>query len=176
MGKSRSEVPGDWLGVLHRSHRFSLERFFRRRAPDLQSDSDDLVQEVFLRIAQRKSGEDIENPRHYMFRTAAHVLTDFRRRRSTRMADAHIEFQEYDSQVDEVSSPERVYTSRQELAQVGMALEELGEKVRVAFVLHRFEDLTYREIAVRMGVSVSSVEKYIMQALVHLTERLERDA
>jgi RNA polymerase sigma-70 factor (ECF subfamily) len=76
--------------------------------------------------------------------------------------------------VEEVS-PERVLLAREQIAMVRMVLERLPERVRAAFVLHRFEELGYAEIAKRLGVSVSSIEKYISQALKELTAARLRD-
>jgi RNA polymerase sigma-70 factor (ECF subfamily) len=58
---------------------------------------------------------------------------------------------------------------------VRTVLERLPDRVRAAFVLHRFEELSYAEIARRLGVSVSSIEKYISQALKELTAARLRD-
>jgi RNA polymerase sigma-70 factor (ECF subfamily) len=53
------------------------------------------------------------------------------------------------------------------------ALEQLPPRTRHAFVLHRFENMTYAEIALRMGVTRSGVEKLIMRALSQLMAALE---
>jgi RNA polymerase sigma-70 factor (ECF subfamily) len=59
---------------------------------------------------------------------------------------------------------------------VRTVLERLPDRIRAAFLLHRFEELSYSEIAKRLGVSVSSIEKYISQALKELTAaRMEGD-
>lgn len=42
------------------------------------------------------------------------------------------------------------------------ALLELPERTRVVFALNRYEEFTYQEIAMRLGVSVSAVEKHMM--------------
>jgi RNA polymerase sigma-70 factor (ECF subfamily) len=50
-------------------------------------------------------------------------------------------------------------------------LEELDERTRDAFILHRLEGMKHAEIARLLGVSVSSVEKYIIKALARLMMR-----
>ena len=52
------------------------------------------------------------------------------------------------------------------------ALQELPERARTIFVLNRFEELSAAEIARRLGVSVSTVEKDMMRAIAHLKARL----
>jgi len=55
------------------------------------------------------------------------------------------------------------------------AIEALPEKIRRAFVLSRFEEKTYSEIATVLSVSVSSVEKYIIEALKSLRMALDEN-
>ena len=74
------------------------------------------------------------------------------------------------SAVEELS-PERVLEGRQSLASVLRALDELDERTRDAFILHRLEGMRHAEIADLYGVSVSSIEKYIIKALAHLAAR-----
>ena len=57
--------------------------------------------------------------------------------------------------------------ARQKLDAINRAVDELPFKVKQAFLLHRQNGLSYSAIAKQMGVSVSSVEKYILQALKH---------
>jgi RNA polymerase sigma factor (sigma-70 family) len=159
------------LAVRYRS---ALTRFFERRAPQLKSDTEDLTQEVFLRLATRGAGERIEHIDGYIFQTASSVLTDRARRNAVRATDRHVCYQE-DVHAVEDFSPERVLLAREQVAMVRVVLERLPDRVRAAFVLHRFEELGYAEIAKRLGVSVSSIEKYISHALKELTAARMRD-
>ena len=52
------------------------------------------------------------------------------------------------------------------------ALLELPERTRAIFVLQRFEGLKYKEIADRLGISASSVEKHMMSAIKHIFQRM----
>ena len=171
-----ADVAGDeqpFLETLAERYRGALNRFFERRAARL-GDTEDLTQEVFLRLATRGDCASIERLDGYIFQTASNVLTDRARRRITRCADQHVEFEFCPPLVEEVS-PERVLLGREQVAMVRTVLERLPDRVRAAFVLHRFEELGYAEIAKRLGVSVSSIEKYISQALKELTAARLRD-
>ena len=75
---------------------------------------------------------------------------------------------------DCVETPERVLLAKQQVAKLKDALAELPERVRFVFLLHRYEGMKYREIAQHLGISVSSVEKYMMQAIKHVAKRLGR--
>lgn len=147
----------------------ALRRFFSKRAP--AAEADDLAQEVLLRLHAR-DGAEVEDTRPYLFRIAASVLADRARRRRARKADDHRAIEEWDHPVEELS-PERVLLGRDRLDRVVAAIEALPPRTREAFVLHRFEELKYHEIAARMGVSASTVEKHLMRALHMLAATLE---
>lgn len=157
-----------FLDRLARRYSRALNRFFERRAPRLSSEREDLTQEVFARLAQRSSGEEIAHAEGYLFQTAASVLTDRMRRLSARRSDEHVEYDENEHAVEDFSA-ERVLAAREQVEMVVAALEDLPERTRFAFVLHRFEGLRQQEIARRLGISVSAVEKHIVRALDHVS-------
>lgn len=148
----------------------ALHRFFRKRVLQ-QADIDDLVQEVFLRLAKRGLA-DIEQVEGYMFQTAANVLRDRFRHRSVRHADAQNALDENYAE-DVAFSPERVLLGREALDQLVNGIKELPERTRQVFALSRFEGLRQPEIARRLGISLSSVEKHLQRALVALYSRLK---
>jgi len=53
-----------------------------------------------------------------------------------------------------------------------VALRELPTRVRAVFVLARFEELKAPEIASRLGVSISTVEKDMRRAVAHLRDSI----
>lgn len=163
----------DLLATLSQRHRVSLQRYFERRLKN-KADVEDLVQEVFLRLARRGEFESIEHLDGYLFEVAASVFQDRLRQRYTRAVDLHDEYR--DGHAREDFSPERVLIGREGVGRVAQALLELPERTRMAFVLYRFEGLRHPEIASRLGVSVSAVEKHVMRALTHLKQRLEEPA
>jgi RNA polymerase sigma-70 factor (ECF subfamily) len=148
-----------------------LERFFRRRV-SVRAEVDDLVQEVFLRLARQDGTETIDNPQAYVFQVAANILRDRGRRRLTHSADEHQSFEDELHGADALS-PERVLAARQSVARLKVALLKLPLRTQQVFVLHRFEGLRYGEIANRLGVSLSAVEKHMMKAMKYITRRLE---
>src|SRR5690348_12273441 len=87
-GVAGGEQP--FLEALALRYRSALNRFFERRAARTD-DTEDLTQEVFLRLASRRAGDEIERLDGYIFQTAASVLTDRARRRAARCADRHVE-------------------------------------------------------------------------------------
>jgi RNA polymerase sigma-70 factor (ECF subfamily) len=170
---SASASERETLAALSRIYRLSLQRYFERRIRN-KTDADDLIQEVFLRLARRADFQSIRHLEGYLFEVAANVLQDHLRLSRSRAFGLHDELKETD--VREDFSPERVLIGKDNLGCVARALRELPERARMAFVLHRLEGLRQPEIAWRLGVSVSAVEKYIIRALVHVKKRMEEQS
>ena len=147
----------------------AVRRFLSRRLRD-GADVEDLTQEVFARLLKRAELGEIANIEGYLFHTAANLLRERARKAARRPGDtAHTD--EIDAAVEEFS-PERILLGREAYARMVEALQELPERTRTIFVLNRFEELSAAEIARRLGVSVSTVEKDMMRAIAHLKARL----
>ena len=147
-----------------------LMAYFRRRVGN-EPENEDLVQEVFARIVARNSQEPIQHLGGYIAQTAASVLADRGRRRGARLFDAHVSFDpEHDAPLE--LDPERVMIGRQELNFAVAALLSLPERTRTIFILHRLEHEKYKDIAARLGISVSAVEKQMVRAIQHLANHL----
>lgn len=69
--------------------------------------------------------------------------------------------------------PERVLIGKDRLAEAVAILMELPERPRTVFVLRRIEGLRYKDIAARLGISVSAIERHMKRAVLHLMKRLE---
>jgi RNA polymerase sigma-70 factor (ECF subfamily) len=164
-GYGQGVPPGDAASV-----RGWLMRFMRRRI-DNDSEAEDLVQEVFVRIAARDSSEPVEHLGAYVMRTAQSVIADRSRRWRSRRGDLHIPF-EAEAHGGEEIDPERVFTGREDLRAATAALLSLPERTRNVFILRRLEGHRHREIATHLGISVSAVEKHMVRAIQHIVKRM----
>ena len=149
--------------------RTALARFFSSRGVPVD-DVDDLVQDVFLRVVRQIEPAAIDNVEAYAFTAATSVLADRYRRRGARHANAHVTFLPERHGGEEVG-PDRILEGRQALRATTRALLELPERTRRCFVLRRLEGLSFSEIAVRLGISVSSAEKDMQRAIRHVVAR-----
>ncbi|OJY50457.1 MAG: hypothetical protein BGP17_18575 [Sphingomonas sp. 67-41] len=158
---------------LARRYRSTLLRYFQRRgvAP---LDAEDAVQEVFVRLSQRKAlADDVHQPESYIFATAANVATDLHRRATVRANDRHELFDDVlHAPLD--LDPETICAGREALRAVVVALKELPERTRTIFILARLEQMKQAEIARRLGVSLNTVEKHLHRAVAYLGERAGR--
>jgi RNA polymerase sigma-70 factor (ECF subfamily) len=138
----------------------ALRRYFARRAN--AADVDDLVQEVFLLMQSRGAASDIENVEGYLFRTAANVLGQ-RRRRGGWPWGRQEDVEEVAGMTDDLS-PERILISKEDFDAVLGALEALPARSALAFMLFRLERLPQEDIARRMGISQRAVRALIHRA------------
>jgi RNA polymerase sigma-70 factor (ECF subfamily) len=159
--------------------RFSgpLLKFFLRRIRN-RAQAEDLTQEVLLRVLRSTDGELIANPDAYVFKAAANLLLDYRRRllRNPVLQAVSLEelVSESSARLVEDRSPERVLLGEATLEDVLDALGELGELTRNVFILFRLENMQQKEIAALYGIGLSTVEKHVMRAMLHLTTRRAR--
>lgn len=157
------------IEALFGEYRDRLTGFLRRRMRTTD-DAADLVQETFTRFARVDSVTSIAHPRAFLFQTAINLLRDDARKRQVRTAQAAtLEF----FSDDEVLSPERVLEGKQRLQRFERALAELSPRSRDIFLLARYEGFTHVQIAERIGISVSAVEKHMMRAILHLDAAME---
>ena len=155
--------------------RAPLMNYFTRRVGNRQ-DAEDLTQETFARLVGSTNFNSEAHALGYVFRVAANLLRDQRRRDAVRkqrpfsaFGDDIIEI--ISNQIVEGVEPERVLIGQQSLAAVYKVLEELEERTRSIFVLYRLEGMKQKEIAALLGLGLSTVEKHCMIAMAALAAR-----
>jgi RNA polymerase sigma-70 factor (ECF subfamily) len=148
----------------------ALRRYFGRRVSDCEVD--DLVQEVFLRLHSARRETPIDNVDRYMFAVARNVLISRHRSQQARGGGFHQPLNEFNEPIDHLS-PERVAIGSAEYARAVRAIIALPPRARAAFQFHRFENMTYQDIARRMGISKNSVKELIHRAIVRIAEDMD---
>lgn len=146
----------------------ALRRYFARRAN--AADIDDLVQEVFLMMQSRGAASEIQNVEGYLFRTAANVLGQ-RRRRAGWAWGRQEDPEAAGGLVDELS-PERQLISKEAFDAVLEALGDLPPRSALAFMLFRVERMPQEDIARRMGISARAVRALVNRAHKRIFERV----
>lgn len=134
----------------------------------------DLAQEVYLRALRVENADQIQNPRALLFRIASNLATDHRRVESRRMALLREAHDLLWSEADEIS-PDREVLAKDELRRIEAALLSLPERTRMIFYLNRFDGVTQREIAERLGIARTTVEKHMRRAVERVGQTLIDD-
>jgi RNA polymerase sigma factor (sigma-70 family) len=150
---------------------FPLERmltaFLRRNSP-VDTDLADLRQEIYERVFVAARGELPLNPRAYLITVARNFLIDRARRARIVSVDLFAELEEAGADID-MFATERQLNARDELRRTLDAVSRLPPRCREVVRLRKVEGLSTREVADRMGVSLSTVEKetqFGMRAIV----------
>jgi RNA polymerase sigma-70 factor (ECF subfamily) len=162
------------------SHRAAILRFLRARTRDA-AEAEDVLQELWIRLREVRSGP-IANARAYVFQMANNLVLDRERERRRRQLrdrawteQAHTILQAADGDpqaVDPGRTPEELLSATQECNRLLQAIQGLPEAARRAFCLHKLEELSHAQVAARLGISRSGVEKHIALAMKHLRRAL----
>lgn len=166
----KTKKEGISINALYCKYSEALRRFLARRRVN-RDEVADIVQETYCRVLKSGELETIRHPRAFLFQVASNVILNAAKHRRAVGEDDAIDVSSTEI-VDDSPSAYRHLKAEQELAIVRAALEELGPKCREVFVLNRFDNRSYAEIAEELGLSVSMIEKYVSQALAHLRKRL----
>ncbi|MGE8146861.1 RNA polymerase sigma factor [Pseudomonas frederiksbergensis] len=148
---------------------------YLRKRTDNPSDAADMTQDVFTQWLDYGERAKVEQPRAFLFQMARNLLRDHWRRQKVR----HIVQPNHDTDpepvTDDQHDPLAGAQRLQRLEQLKGVLAELSPRRREALMLHRFEGLSQAQIAERMGISLSMVEKHIAFALLHCKQRLDHE-
>ncbi len=135
-----------------------------------EHDADDLVQDAWLRFERYQRERAVDDPDAFMMKVALNLSIDMHR---TRLAHGEeVELEEVVI-IDASPTAEDVLLARERKERLRMGLGRLTEKSRDIFLAYRLEGMTYKEIAQRFGVSVSTVEKHVSRASETLTAWME---
>ena len=167
--KRHAPYPRLWIFVLTRYYRELLN--FLSRAVNDRHAAADLAQESYVRVlALQQSGEHVAEPRALLYRTARNLVIDRHRRGAVRGqaldTDDDGAADLFDSlAAPAASEPETAAMSAQAVEAMLAVIGELPLRCREAFILHKFDGLPQAEVARRMGISVTMVERHIKLAM-----------
>ncbi|MBU4435233.1 MAG: RNA polymerase sigma factor [Alphaproteobacteria bacterium] len=150
-----------------------LLAYARKFCRDGQADPEDLVHDAFARAIAYKAWREVLNPGAFAARIVRNVALDALRRRKILTITAVADFEQL-SLVDEIPTQEDVAIGRDELRQLRDAIQELPPQCRSVFTLRKVYNLSPRQIAERLGLSVSTVEKHLVKGLRYCSDRLGR--
>ncbi len=141
-----------------------INRFIRDKAK-----VEDLAQEVFIRFWEKRQQIEINSSLPaYIRRMAINEALGYLRRNKYE-DDREITPEMAPGMED---SAEEQFLHQELELRVRAAINDLPPKCRMVFQLSRYEDLTYKEIAEQMDISVKTVENQMSKALRILRERL----
>lgn len=134
--------------------------------------AEDVVQEAWIKIADKsKSNDKIITPVSYFYRVVRNLAIDVTRHLSPEVRGENAEIV-LENTIATCADPEKSLINKNELMVIMNALEELPERTRMAFELHRFENKTYSEIGILLGISQTRAHNLVADALAHCMRKI----
>ncbi len=148
-------------------------RGWLRRVAPAGLEVDDVIQEAYKILAGLADVSRITNPRAYFYQVIKSLISEHLRRASVARGAAA------NPQVlpeQEGLTPERIVSGREDLAGLYRAITRLPEPSRTIFILRKIDNLSQKEIAAKLRVSESTVEKQIARGLRIILTQLKGDS
>lgn len=152
---------------------FSVQKALKaslRRIMSNQNDIDDVVQETYLRAVASNTSNSIKDPEAYLFRTSRNIAIN-QQARMYRRLESSLPEDELDlltsllENRSKNSQLETEYDSKQQFADFCLAVSELPMVCRKVFVLRKVYGFSQKEIASKLGITVSTVETHISKGM-----------
>ncbi len=156
----------DRLGVLFERHHQTLFNFFLGLTGN-RSTSEDLVQEVFLRLLKYRHTYKGSSKFHvWMFRIARNARADYFRREKK----PHTPLMGDDNMPSEILTPTQELEQEQDFHLVHAALARLKDEDREVLLLSRFQNFRYQEIAATLGCQEGTIKARVHRAVQKLRD------
>ena len=160
--------------------RSRLRSFIRKRVPN-ESDVEDLLQEVFIKLVEaHRLLQPIDYVTGWLFRVARNRITDlFRKKKPENFSDAAVEDEDGEFlEIEDLlpspdAGPEALYVRSVLLGEVELALGELPGEQREVFLAHELEGRSFKELSAESGVNVNTLLSRKRYAVLHLRRRLQ---
>ena len=173
------------LSALRFGNEAALRQIFDRHYPLLLSDiyrlspdestCQDLAQELFVDLWNKRESLDIHTSlRAYLRRAAVNKSLNYIK------ASRRVQFDDTDdlAYLPDTTVSDQHKQEKQDTLEDALhaAINTLPEKCRIVFNLSRFEQLSHREIAEQLGISVKTIENQITKAMKILREAMSNHA
>ncbi|MBM0107488.1 RNA polymerase sigma factor [Steroidobacter sp. S1-65] len=145
-----------------------------RRMTGNRDQAADLVHDAYTRLFRDEAWRAIDHPSAYVLRMVRNLAIQ-RMRRTKIVSFASIANLDELEQAVPAPDPFDRMVARHELRRLANAIRELPARCRDVMLLRRFEELPPREVAERLGLSLSTMEKRLARALVLLTKALQQE-
>ena len=154
---------------LFRSYFTPLCSFAQKYVGDID-EAKDIVHNVFINLWNKRDKVDLKTSlKSYLFQgvynRSLNYIRDHKKLVQFDTPQTEAELGQYMESRDHLESSEAE-------SRINRALEDLPEKCREIFLMNRFDGLKYREIAVKLDISIKTVETQMSRALKTLRERL----
>ena len=154
-------------------HQAAIKRMLARYVP--REDRNDILQEAFLKAFAAEMTTPVRDARAFLFRVVRNLAITEMTRKARRQTDYLEDLDVPEVLEDEKSdSVEGHIDGKRKLFALSQALAQLPEECQRVFVMRKMEGLRIKQIATRLSVSVSTVEKRLAKALLLCEQHLQQ--
>lgn len=147
---------------LFKSHFKALHAYANVILKD-EDDAEEIVQNMFLKFWEKRELLNVQTSlKAYLYRCVYHDSLNFLKHQ--KIKTKYQDFAAYTRNEENLPASSKVEMTELEY-NLGLALNELPEQCRTIFQMSRFEELKYREIAERLGLSIKTIENQMGKAL-----------
>lgn len=164
--------PNDFAG-LYRKTVAPLRRYLARFLRD-SGEAQDVAHDAYLRIKPVMDRRSVEKPEALLYTTARRLAINHLKRR--KISPVATNTDQPDLAAASTPGVARQVMARQEWERLEQAIAQLPEGCRTVLLLRKLEMLSHQEIADRLGIAVSTVEKQHARALRLLRANLTSQA
>jgi RNA polymerase sigma-70 factor (family 1) len=131
--------------------------------------ADDMAQDVFMAVWEKRAGIKLQNIKSLLYKIAAGFVVDYYRK-----CDVKADFTRWvrSRSNDGAVTPHEQAEYSDAMRGYAVALNSMSEKQREVFMMSREEQLTYKEIAQRLDISIKTVEKRMSGALKVVNDKM----
>jgi RNA polymerase sigma factor (sigma-70 family) len=161
--ESKAINKSSYITELYKNHVSTLRKYLTRFSL-CKSDSEDIIQEVFIRLLKQDDITKIEqNPAGYLVRTAKNLVLDEFKRVGNRYRNLHDPIEEHDISCNS-PQPETATAWQQGLEIIEKRLCDDGKRTHQIVAMSCLVGLTHLEIADKIGVTTRTVERSMQRA------------
>ncbi len=152
----------------------TLMQYLNRAWPD-RSEIEDLCHDVYVRVYEAARTKRPDPVKPFLFTVARNLLIDRARRSQVVPIETVAELERLEIATDQ-PGPDRSVIAQDELRRLRAAVDRLPKRCREAVTLRKIDDLSIAEIAVRMGISVKTVDNHLREGADLLADILHSGA
>lgn len=165
------------LSQVFEDNRSALLRFLTARTRD-PSLAEDLLQDVWIKIDAHTPSGPIDNPLGYLFKTCENVVRDAKRSEIRKLARETLWSEnqsDFVAQRSDQLTPEKIALEHDQLKHAFLELEKLPDRTRQIFIDFRLNEITQKDIAANLDISISAVEKHLQRAYRVIMDYRKKD-
>lgn len=153
--------------ILFKEHYTAIKNFLYYKIGDIDM-SEDIAQDAFMKLWEKREEVNKETVKSYLYTIANNMMLNKIRHNKVVISFAEKQKPHQDEQSPHYNLEEKEF--KEELERV---ISDMPEKQRVVFLMNRMDEMTYKEIAVTLDLSVKAIEKRMHGALNHLKKHID---